>query len=211
MARHVDTVAVSRVDLPDGRVLALHGAAVVGFNLVEARRLARRGARTREQAIDDVYRREDGLWEVSDPNQELDLVSHLAAAVLFSYAALEGVGNCTIAELRPDVTAEVERDGETIEVARDRMEAVLTVAEKLSVVVPTFTARPFMKGCVLWDGFGRLSRLRDGLVHPRSASDDLGIFGRLLRGDADSCADDAVDLVRALRPELLPSDLLRGD
>lgn len=73
-------------------MLAFGGVAVVGFNLAEAHRHARHGARTRQQALADVYRRDDGSWGIVDPNKELDVVSDLAAAVLFSYAALEGVG-----------------------------------------------------------------------------------------------------------------------
>jgi hypothetical protein len=141
-----------QVELRDGRVLAFGGTPVVGFNLAEAQRHARRGARTRQQAIADVYRRDDGAWGVGDPNKELDVVSDLAAAVLFSHAALEGL-----------------RASERLPHARD---------------------------------------LHDGLVHPRPGPDDTAVFGRLLRGDADTCADDAIAVVRALRPDLLPSDLI---
>jgi hypothetical protein len=72
-------------------VLAFGGVAVAGFNLAEAHRHARHGARTRQQPLADVYRRDDGAWGIVDPNKELDVVSDPAAAVLFSYAALEGV------------------------------------------------------------------------------------------------------------------------
>ena len=53
----------------------------------------------------------------------------------------------------------------------------------------------------------RLQQLRDGLVGARAGPRDTAIFGRLLRGDADTCADDAIAYVSALRPDLVPSGL----
>jgi hypothetical protein len=150
-------VDLSRIELPDGRVLAFRGEHVVGFNLIEAQRHARRGARTRQEAVTDLYRRDDGLWGIGDPSKELDLVSELAAAVLFSAAALDGLGS---------------------------------------------NGGGALSGSVV-----RLRRLRDELVHPHVGPDDMSVFGRLLRGDADTCADDAIAVVKALRPDLLPADL----
>ena len=150
-------VDLSRVELPDGRVLAFRGDDVVAFNLIEAQRHARRGARARREAVTDLYRRDDGLWGIGDPNNELDLLSDLAAAVLFSCAAVEGLGNVSGGKLSNKVV--------------------------------------------------RLRRLRDELVHPQAGPDHMAVFGRLLRGDADTCADDAIAVVKALRPDLLPADL----
>jgi hypothetical protein len=150
----------------------------------------------------DLYRRDDGMWEISDPSEELDLVSDLAAAILFSYAALEGLGNHTIDQLAEDATVDVQRDGESIAVSRDRMEGTLSVPEKLSLVVPAFTKKPPIEGGVLSDKLARLCRLRDALL------EDPQVIGLLMRGDADTCADDAIAVVRALRPEFLPPDLV---
>ena len=145
-----------RVELPDGRLLAFRGDQVVGFNLIEAQRHARRGARTRREAFEELYRRDDGMWGIGDPSSEMDLFSDLAAAVLFSFAAVEGLGD------------------------------------------PATGTRPELV---------RLRRLRDGLVGAAAGPRDTAIFGRLLRGDADSCADDAIAYVSALRPDLVPSEL----
>jgi hypothetical protein len=146
----------SRVELPDGRVLAFRGEGTVARNLAEARRLARRGVRARDQAIAELYHRDDGVWEIIDPEKELDLMSDLSGAILFSYAAIEAIADPAVVRIGdPDAL------GET---------------------------------------WLRLCSLHDGLVggHP-------GIFGRLMRGDADTCAEDAIALVRGLRPGLLPS------
>jgi hypothetical protein len=145
-----------RVELPDGRLLAFRGDQVVGFNLIEAQRHARRGARTRLKAIEELYRRDDGMWGIGDPSSEIDLFSDLAAAVLFSFAAVEGLGD------------------------------------------PPSGGRPELV---------RLRRLRDGLVGAGAGPGDTAIFGRLLVGEADSCADDAIAYVSALRPDLVPSEL----
>jgi hypothetical protein len=153
-------VDVSHVELPDGRVLAFGAVPVLGFNLVEAERFARRGARTRQLAVADMYPRDDGTWGVSDPVKELDLFSNLAAGVLFSHAAVEGLGRGAIREID--------------------------------------------HGGASWRRLARVSELRDRLVRPRSGASSVEVFGRLIRGDADGCAEDALELVRSLRPELLP-------
>jgi hypothetical protein len=129
---------------------------MVTFNLIQAKRHARRGARTRRDAVAQLYRRDDGMWGIADPSSELDLFSDLAAAVLFSFAAVEGLADAAAGAL-PELV--------------------------------------------------RLRRLRDGLVGTQAEPGDTTIFGRLLRGDADSCADDAIAYVRALRPDLVPSEL----
>jgi hypothetical protein len=205
-----NAAVVSRVELPDGRVLAFRGAQVVGFNLFEAQWHARRGARTRRHAVGNLHRRDDGTWEISDPTEELDVARDLGAAVLLSYAGLEGLGNRTIEEMRKDATVEFERDGETITLGRDQMERVLSVPEKLSVVVPAFTRKPSIEGGALWGKLERICSLRDGLVGGAShrVAQDAEILGRLYRGDADTCAEDAIAVVGALRPEFLPSILL---
>ena len=145
----------SRVELPDGRVLAFRGEGAVSRNLAEARRLAHRGVRARDQAIAELYRRNDGVWEIIDPEKELDLMSDLSGAILFSYAAIEGIAD----------------------------PAVVGIGEE-----------------ALRETWLRLCSLHDGLV-----GGDPGIFGRLMHGEADTCAEDAIALVRWLRPELLPS------
>jgi hypothetical protein len=169
-AWNIEPVAngLSRVELPDGRVLAFHDAQVVGFNLFEAQRRASRGARARSQAVAGLYSRDDGTWEVSDPLMELDFVGDLAAGVLLANAALEGL------------------------------------ADDLAV-----TDWSSIRG-ELWEKLVRLRGLRAGLVSPRPVAEDPGIFGLLMRGDADTCAEDAIALVRALRPELAPEVLLQS-
>ena len=87
----------------------------------------------------------------------MDLLSDLAAAVLFSSAAVEGLGDVGDRALSKKVV--------------------------------------------------RLRRLRDDLVRPEAGPDRTAVFGRLLRGDADSCAADAIAVVKAVRPDLLPANL----
>ena len=89
--------ATRRVELPDGRLLAFRGDQVVGFNLIEAQRHASRGTRTRLKAMEELYRRDDGMWGIGDPSTEIDLFSDLAAAVLFSFAAVDGLGDPPLA------------------------------------------------------------------------------------------------------------------
>ena len=78
------------------------------------------------------------------------------------------------------------------------------------VVVPAFTKKPSIEGGALWAKLERICSLRDGLVGGAShrVAQDAEIIGRLYRGDADTCAEDAIAVVGALRPEFLPSILL---
>lgn len=218
-------IVVSPVELSDGRVLALHGPQVVAFNLVEAQRHARRGVKARRQVVGNLCRRDDGWWGVRDSTKGIDCIRDLATAVLFSFTALEGLGNHTIDQMEKDATVEVERDAEKVTVTRERMERTLSVSEKLGVVIPAFTGTPSLKGDAIWGKFVRLRRLRDGLVHPknrgsnplRSGTPDLrpdprdpGIYGQLMRGDGDTCAEDSLALVRALRPEFLTEHVMES-
>jgi hypothetical protein len=159
-AARASSADVGYVDLPDGRVIAFGAVPAVAFNLTEARRRAARGVRTRQEAVADIYAREDGTWGLSDPVKELDLVTDLTAAVLFAHAAIEGLDYHALEGL-------------------DR-------------------------GGSVWERLDRLSELRNALVRPGPPTDGRHIFGRLIRGDADACAGDAFEVVRAVRPELLP-------
>lgn len=87
---------------------------------------------------------------------------------------------------------------------------------------PLFTGRPSIKGNKLWQRFVIVRRLRDALVHPKDRGQgrrapgespnpkDPGIYGQLIRGDADTVADDAIAMVRALRPEFMPEHVLKA-
>jgi hypothetical protein len=156
----LSSVDLAYVDMPDGRALAFGAVPVVTFNLTEAQRRASRGARTRQEAVAEIYRRDDGSWGLSDPVKELDLVSDLAAAVLFAHAAVEGLGDQAL----------------------ERIDRRAPVGRMLA----------------------HLRDLRNELVRPSSGTGGVAIFGRLIRGDADTCAEDAVEIVRAVQPDLLP-------
>ena len=218
-------VVVSPIELPDGRVLAFHGPQVVAFNLFEAQRHAGRGSKARRQLLGNLYRGEDEMWRMRDPRKGLDCVRELATAVLFAFTALEGLANHTIDQMEPEATVKVEREGVPVVVVRDRMERVLSVSEKLHVAIPAFTGRPSLKGDALWGKFVRLRRLRDALVHPKHRGsnpihaegptpgpdpNEPGIYGMLMRGAADECADDAIALVRALRPDFIPPHVAKA-
>jgi hypothetical protein len=97
LLRQSEPDRLSRVELPDGRVVVFRPADVVTLNLFEAERHARRGAIGRRRALRDLYRLEDGTWTLTDRN--VDFVGDLAAAVLFSYAAVRAVLDDTRAEL----------------------------------------------------------------------------------------------------------------
>ena len=213
-------VVIAPVELPDGRVMGLPTPQTVAMNLVEGKRHARRGSAMRARILGKLHKGADDLWRPPNTGELLDCLVELSAAVIFSFTALEGLGNHSIDQLEEaEVFVEVERRGELIQVKRDDMVRTLNISEKLDLVIPLLTGRPSIKGRAEWAKYKRLKRLRDDLTHVKGrgySTDPTGspdpaspaIYGRLIRGAADSCGDDAFEVVRAARSEFLPEHVL---
>jgi hypothetical protein len=201
-------VAVAPVELADGRVLFFRNPQAVVFSLHEAARHRKGGEKLRQRVTTQVAKRQDGDWEPRDHAAAIDCISEMAAAVLFSFAALEAFANHTIDQLDEDAVVNVERRGSEVDIRRDDLVRTLSITEKLDRAVPALTGRASAKGSAEWRGFVELRRLRDGIVHIKDraySSDpkDPAVFGRLIRGDASTCDRDALALIDKLRPEFL--------
>ena len=88
------------------------------------------------------------------------------------------------------------------------MVRMLNLDEKFGLAVPMLDVGEPIKGRRPWERYLHLKGIRDDLVHVKDHGVDPDravrtAFDRLLLGDADTCAKDAVDIVQAARPGFL--------
>jgi hypothetical protein len=203
-------IAMSPVQLPDGRVLAYHPPQPVAFNLVEAKRHRDRGARQRRAILGNLKAPDaNGHSRPQDSAAVIDCLSDLVGAVLHAFAAIESLANHSIDQLDDDASVQVERQGETVTIQKADMVRRLSITEKLELAVPLLPDGRASKGTAAWGRFVHLKRLRDELVHVKERGystdpDKPSAFGQLLLGAADACVEEAVALVLAARPDFLP-------
>jgi hypothetical protein len=204
---------VDRLRLDDGRVLAFHQPTMPGFYLVTAKEVRDQGEREREKVlatIRDATERED--WadvNVSDDSLALDALGKLFSAVILSAAAVEAYANEAVDRLRDGETIVRRRGKQSQEIAKEEAIRRLSLDEKLDLVLPRVTGVASIKGQKPWEGFVRLNELRGEVVHykPRGKTDDPDIasaLGRLLKGEASSCVEDAAAIILAYEPNALP-------
>lgn len=204
---------VDRLRLDDRRVLAFHAATMPGFFLVTAKELLNEGERQRQKVlatIRDAPERED--WadiNVSDDSLALDALGKLFSAVILSAAAVEAYANEAIDRLPDGATIDRRRGKETQAIPKDEAIRRLGLDEKLDLVLPKLTCVKSIKGLKPWEAFVRLNELRGEVVHykPRGKTDDpdnASALGRLLKGEASTCVEDAAAIILAYEPNVLP-------
>lgn len=202
--RDIGVLAVSPVNLEDGRRLMWHPPQPVAFNLVEAKRYQDRGVRTRLSIMGNLTAREEG-YQPGNTHRAIDCLSDLAAAVLFSFTAVESLANHAI-EMLADETV-LEYKGRTVPKAE--MTRSLGIDEKLKRVMPMIQGAVHIAGTETWGRYQRLKFLRDELLHVKqrgydSDPDERTAYDRLMVGEGDTCADDAHTIVDAAWPGWLP-------
>lgn len=204
---------VDRLRLDDGRVLAFHAATMPGFYLVTAKELRDEGERERQEvlaAIHEASERED--WadvNVGDDSLALDALGKLFSAVILSAAAVEAYANEAVDRVPDGTIIERRRGKETQQIPKEEAIRRLGLDEKLHLVLPIVTGVDSIKGKKPWDAFVRLNEIRGEVVHykPRGKTDDPDIasaLGRLLKGEASTCVDDAASIILAYEPNALP-------
>jgi hypothetical protein len=124
--------AVSAVNLEDGRKLMWHPPQPVAFNLMEAKEHQNRGVKERRIIMSSLVARGDGGYQPGNNRRAIDCLRELAAAVLFSFTAIESLANHAIEMLSDDY--EFERGDESVPKAQ--MTRRLGIDEKLKRVVP---------------------------------------------------------------------------
>jgi hypothetical protein len=204
---------VDRLRLDDGRVLAFHQATMAGFYLVTAKELRDEGEQERREVLASILKasdRED--WadvNVSDDSLALDALGKLFSAVILSAAAVEAYANEAIDRLPEGAVIKRVRRKEIQEIPKDEAIRRLGLDEKLDLVVPMVTGAKSIKGTTPWEAFIRLNELRGEVVHykPRGQTDDPDIpsaLGRLLKGEASTCVEDATSIILAYEANALP-------
>lgn len=199
---------LSRVVLPDGRIVWYAAPQIGAFNLVKAKRL-RDDAERRRQAILDrlVERSEPGDYKPADAGEVLDVLSALAVAVTFSFMAVESLAN-EIIERLPEGSTWLGRRDEELD--RASMVRWLSITEKLQKVIPHFTdVTALPKGESAWQRFQTLKDLRDDLIHAKNRGahtpGDTPVYGRLLAGEAATCVEDAFAVCDSIAPGYFPT------
>lgn len=198
-------VAVSPVDLEDGRRLMWEAPQPVTFNLVQAKRLQRRAVRTRRNIMGNLVARRDGTYMPLNSSRAIDCLADLAAATWFSFTAIESLANHAIEMLDDDVV--IERRGRAI--AKQDLVRELGIDDKLKRVVPMVKGGVSISGTRAWEKYRNLKSLRDELLHVKRRGYDPDpsertAYDRLMVGDADSCADDALAVIDAAWPGWIP-------
>jgi hypothetical protein len=207
-------VAVSPVRMDDGRVLNWYSPQPVAFSLVEAKRLCDRAVPKRRQVLGNLRKRENDSYGPTNARVALDCLSDLAAAVLFAFTAIESLANHSIDQLDDDATVTIERAEGPLEITKDDMVRRLGIGEKLTLVVPMLPDGANFKGTEPWERYRHLKRLRDDLVHVKQRGYDPDpdvrtAYDRVMLGDADTCWQEARDVVLAARPGFLPDHVLQ--
>ena len=145
----------------------------------------------------------------TNSQRTLDVLSELWSAVLrHSFAAVEAIADDSIDRLPQDAVVTIGKQDRSRDVLQEDMVRTLNLDEKFEFVVPMLDGGEPIKGRRPWERYLHLKGVRDDLVHvkDRGVDPDRGVrtaYDRLLLGDADTCAKDALDIVQAARPGFL--------
>ena len=210
---------VDRLRLDDGRVLAFHVATMPGFFLITAKGHRDEGELELQEVLASIREatdRED--WadvNVSDDSLALDALGKLFSAVILSAAAVEAYANEAVDRLPDGTMIERRRGKETQQIPKEEAIRRLGLDEKLHLVLPLVTGIDSIKGTRAWEAFVRLNELRGEVVHykPRGKTDDPDIasaLGRLLKGEASTCVEDAASIILAYEANALPESTKRA-
>jgi hypothetical protein len=204
-------VVVSPVNLDDGGRLLWWPPQPVAFNLLEAKRHRDRGVRQRRRIMGNLVARPDGSGlQPSNAHAALDCLSELAAAVLFSFTAVESLANHAIESL-PDDTVVTLRKGRQLPKAE--LVANVGIDEKLKRIVPLANGGNDVASTVIWQRYRALKFLRDELVHVKARGYDPDpdvrtAYDRLMVGEGDGCVEDAQTVIEGAFPAFLPAHVL---
>lgn len=203
-------VVVSPVNLDDGRQLRWWPPQPIAFNLLEAKRHRDRGVRQRRRIMGNLIARPGGGLQPSNAHAALDCLSELAAAVLFSFTAVESLANHAIESL-PDDTVVTLRKGRQLPKAE--LVANVGIDEKLKRIVPLADGGKDVASTAVWQRYRALKFLRDELVHVKARGYDPDpnvrtAYDRLMVGEGDRCVEDAQAVIEGAFPASLPQHVL---
>ena len=120
----------------------------------------------------------------------IDCLSDLVGAVLHAFTAIESLANHSIDQLPDDATVDIERQGETVTVAKGDMVRRLSITESRGSG-SSISSASATTSCTS----------RSAGTRP---TPDPSVYGKLLLGAGDDCVEEATSLVQAARPIFLP-------
>jgi len=205
-------LAVSPVEMDDGRRLLWHPPQPVAFNLIEAKKHADRGARLRRKLIGNLEgsgRGGDRSYRPRDSHATIDCIADLVAGVLFSFTAIESLANHAVQTLPDDFTLTHRKR----RIRKDQIERLLGTDDKLKRVLPRAEFGRKVAGTSVWGRYRELKEMRDDLLHVKRRGYDpkpdvRTAYDRLILGDGDECAVSAQRVVEAAWPGFLPDHVL---
>lgn len=200
--------------LPDGRVVSFASPEPSAFYLLTAKALRDDGVKALGGAVGSVGTFPAGDFHVLNQSLLLDAFGLIAGAVLLSLAAIEAAANAAIDALPEGIEVTVERQGARVSVEKADMARRLNLSEKVDRIPPLASGATSIKGTGPWESFVALRRLRDDLVHVKergysSDPNNPSPFGRIFRGDASRCVEQATEVIVAAWPGWL-SDRARA-
>ena len=115
-----------------------------------------------------------------------DCIENAVAAIIFAFAALEAFAN---GEIPDSYVYHEDRNGIPIPFSKEQIERSVNLSTKLDAILPDIFGVPTPKGSALWRDFVEIKRLRDRIIHMKSAdrrdlvTDQKSIWRSLFRPD----------------------------
>lgn len=208
---------VSMVELDDGRTIGWYPPQAVAFSLVEAKQLCERAVPRRERIIQNLKPSIDTVnnqltgYRPQSTDEMFSVFTDLWSAVLHSFAAVEALTNNAVEVLPDNATVTIRNRV----LNRDEMVNRLGTEEKLKKAVPLNLNCERIAGTATWTKFLELKGIRDALVHVKrqnviSQPETITAYDRLVLGEADHCSKDAFDIVQAVWPGFLSTDVVEA-
>lgn len=201
-------VAVSPLNLGDGRQLMWHPPQSVTFNLLQAKRHRDRGVPARKAIMGNLVARQDGGYGPINATATINCLADLVAAVLFSFTAIESLSNHVI-DMLPDETSVA--IGKRLISGREDLVRWVSVDDKYKRVVPLLQpqCRAIAGDHNIWSQYQALKFIRDELVHVKARGYDpdpeiATAYDRLIVGEGDDCVDRARAVVDGAFPGFIP-------
>lgn len=197
-------VAISPIELDDGRQMAWSTPQAVVFNLIEADRFLKRGLPQRRKIMSRLVKHGDFL-RPKHPTATLDCVRDLQMAIFCAFTAIEALANHGIDMLDDDFVLDLgDKQIPKVELVRR-----LGTEDKFRHTLPYLEQCRRIAGTRAWERLRELKSLRDDLVHvkDRGPGADPKIrtaYDRLLLGDADNCVAHTREIIEAAWPGFIP-------
>lgn len=128
-----------------------------------------------------------------------DCIEHAMATIVFSFTALEAFAN---GEIPDSYIHHEKKNGILVPLPKPEIERAVGLKTKLDVILPDIFSVASPKGTKIWQGFVELKRLRDRIIHMKSAdrqdlvTDQKSLWRSVFRHDLPCFPDTARELMQ---------------